>query len=194
VKGTHIAIEVARRLKRRLIIAGNVDTVDEEYFHKMVEPQVDGDLIQYFGEADYYQKRELLANADCLLAPITWDEPFGLFLVEAMACGTPAIAFNRGAASEVILHGETGFIVSSLDEMVESVGEIHRIDRRFCREYVERHFDVSRMAEDYLAAYERILESERSTTKAPAHFFALPLHTPGEVILDKSVADSKVKD
>jgi glycosyltransferase involved in cell wall biosynthesis len=189
-KGTHIAIEVARRLRRRLIITGNVNIPYEDrgYFSKMVEPEIDGDLIQYFGEANYYQKRELLANADCLLAPITWGEPFGLFMVEAMACGTPVIVFDHGAAPEVVLHGKTGFIVNSLDEMVEAVGEVHRIDRRLCREHAERHFDVPRMVDDYLAAYERILEMGRSVIKASANPFDLPPYTAGEVILDKKVA------
>ena len=110
-KGPHLAIEVARRLRRRLIIAGNVDTVDEEYFRTRILPEVDGDQIRYIGEADYHRKRELLARAYCLLAPIIWPEPFGLFFVEAMACGTPVVTFNRGSAPEVVKHGETGFVV-----------------------------------------------------------------------------------
>ncbi len=157
-KSPHIAIQVARRLGRRLIIAGNVATWGEGYFKQRVMPQVNGDIVHFFGEADYEQKRELLANALCLLMPITWPEPFGLAMVEAMACGTPVIAFDRGAAPELIVHGETGFIVSGLDEMVEAVKDIHRIDRRFCREHVELNFDVPRMVDDYLAAYERILK------------------------------------
>ncbi len=195
-KGTHIAIEAAKRLRQRLIIAGtvNIPYEDRGYFSKMVEPEIDGKLICYFGEADYYQKRELLANADCLLAPITWPEPFGLVMVEAMACGTPVVAFNRGAASEVILHGKTGFIVNSLDEMVEAVGEIHRIDRRFCQEYAERHFDVPRMADDYLIVYERILQSKGSIIQPPAHLFDLPPHTVGEITLDRKDAASRVKN
>jgi len=160
-KGPHIAIEVARRLKRRLIIAGNVvSVVDEHYFQQRIMPQVDGDIVQYFGEADSKQKRELLANALCLLMPITWPEPFGLVMVEAMACGTPVIAFARGAAPEIVLHGETGFIVQDVEQMVKAVEEVHRIDRSRCREHVELNFDVPRMVDDYLRAYEWILEAE----------------------------------
>ncbi|MFQ6122644.1 MAG: glycosyltransferase family 4 protein [Dehalococcoidales bacterium] len=156
-KGPHIAIEVAKKTRRRLIIAGNVHSVDEEYFRTMVLPGVDGDQIQYVGEADYHRKRELLAQAYCLLAPITWPEPFGLFFVEAMACGTPVVVFNRGSAPEVVKHGETGFVVDTFDEMADAIDRVHQVDRRRCREYVEDRFDVPRMADDYLRAYERVL-------------------------------------
>ncbi|MBA7593810.1 D-inositol-3-phosphate glycosyltransferase [subsurface metagenome] len=158
-KGPHIAIEVAKRLGRRLIIAGNVDTVDEEYFKQRIMSQVDSDIVQYFGEAGYEEKRELFANAHCLLMPITWPEPFGLVMVEAMACGTPVIASNKGAAPEIVLDGETGFIVENVEQMVEAVGEVNRIDRSRCREHVERNFDVPRMVDDYLRAYNWILET-----------------------------------
>lgn len=159
-KGPHLAIEVAKRLGRRLVLAGNCwDSLEEEYFRTQVLPEVDGDLIQYVGEADYYQKRELFSQAYCLLAPINWEEPFGLFMIEAMACGTPVVAFNRGAAPEVVAHGETGFVVDTLDEMMNAVEEVHRIDPKDCREHVRRNFDVSAKADDYLVAYERILSS-----------------------------------
>jgi glycosyltransferase involved in cell wall biosynthesis len=156
-KGPHLAIEVAKKVGRKLIIAGNVHPVDEEYFQTMVMPGVDGNQIQYVGEADYYQKRKLMSEAYCLLAPITWDEPFGLFLAEAMACGLPVIVFNRGSAPEVVKHGETGFVVNTLDEMANAVELVPRISRRRCREWVEQHFDVPRMVDDYLRAYERVL-------------------------------------
>jgi len=156
-KGAHLAIEVAKKSRRRLIIAGNVHHIDEEYFRTMVLPRVDGDQIQYVGEADYNRKRELLANAYCLLAPITWHEPFDLSFIEAMACGTPVVVFNRGSAPEVVTHGETGFVVDTLDEMVGAVDQVYQIDRRRCREDVEERFDVPRMADDYLSAYERVL-------------------------------------
>jgi len=157
-KGTHLAIQIARRLGRRLIIAGNVDAMDQEYFRTRVTPEVDGDLIRYVGEANYKYKRELLSHACCLLAPITWKEPFGLFLVEAMACGTPVIGFNKGSVPEVVEHGKTGFVVDGPEEMAASVARLHEIDPGRCREHVEQHFDVPRMVDDYAAAYERILE------------------------------------
>ena len=161
-KGPHLAIEVAKRLRRKLIIAGNIHSVDEEYFRTSVMPDIDGNLIRYVGEADYHRKRELLSQAYCLLAPITWPEPFGLFLAEAMACGTPVVVFNRGSAPEVVKHGETGFVVDTLAEMADAVEEVYHIDPRSCREHVERNFDVPRMVDDYLAAYERILYESRA--------------------------------
>jgi glycosyltransferase involved in cell wall biosynthesis len=156
-KGPHLAIEVARKLGMRLIIAGNVDTVDEQYFRKEILPKIDGDQVKYVGEANFEQKIRLMTEAYCLLAPITWSEPFGLFMVEAMACGTPVIVMNYGSAPEVVRHGETGFVVNTLAEMMEAVSRIPQIDRYACRRHVEQRFDVSRMADDYLKAYNKIV-------------------------------------
>jgi glycosyltransferase involved in cell wall biosynthesis len=139
-KGPHLAIQVAQRLEMPLILAGNVHPVDEEYFCTQVLPHVDGSLIQYVGEADYSSKRQLLSRACCLLAPITWPEPFGLFMVEAMACGTPVVVFNRGSAPEVVRHGVTGFVVDTLEEMVEAASQVKRLDPRACRQHVEHYF------------------------------------------------------
>jgi glycosyltransferase involved in cell wall biosynthesis len=157
-KGPHLAIEVARKLGMRLIIAGNVDTTDEQYFRREIIPRVDGDQIKYVGEADFDRKVELMLGAYCLLAPITWPEPFGLFMIEAMACGTPVIVLNQGSAPEVVKHGQTGYVVNSLIEMSDSVSKIDRIDRAACRKHVQKYFDVRRMADDYLKAYERIVQ------------------------------------
>ena len=137
-----------------------MDTVDQQYFQSQVSPQIDGKLIQFVGEADYYQKRQLLSKAQCLVATINWPEPFGLFMVEAMACGTPVVALKRGSAPEVVFHGVTGFVVNTLEEMMDAIGQVKQIDPKRCREYVELRFDVPRMADDYLLAYQRILETE----------------------------------
>jgi glycosyltransferase involved in cell wall biosynthesis len=158
VKGTHLAIEAARRLGKRLIIAAKVDRADRQYFHDIVEPLIDGDLIQFVGEVDGTLKRKLYAGAYCLLVPICWEEPFGLVMAEAMACGTPVIAFARGAATELVVDGETGFLVHDVDGMVKAVRRVDRIDPRRCRRHVEENFSARRMAEGYLALYERIIE------------------------------------
>jgi glycosyltransferase involved in cell wall biosynthesis len=158
-KGPHIAIEVAKRLGRRLIIAGNVNwgTPDEDYYKSCVLPQIDGHQICYIGEADAEQKRELLSKTSCLLAPISWPEPFGLFMVEAQACGTPVIAFQRGAAPEVICNERTGFIVDTIDEMAEMVDRVDAISPYECRAFIEERFNVDRMVDDYLQAYTTIV-------------------------------------
>jgi glycosyltransferase involved in cell wall biosynthesis len=157
-KGAHLAIEMAKKMQTRLIIAGNVDTVDERYFKEEILPKVDGDQIKYVGEVNFEQKTKLLVEAYCLLAPITWPEPFGLFMVEAMACGTPVVAINRGSVPELIRHGETGFVVDTMDEMFTALEKVDLIDRRRCREHVAENFDAPRMIDDYLAAYERVLQ------------------------------------
>ncbi len=165
-KGTHLAIQVAQRLRKRLIIAGNVDEVDQQYFQSQVLPHIDGKLIKFVGEVDYFQKRELLSQAQCLVAPITWAEPFGLFMVEAMACGTPVVVFNQGSASEVVDHGVTGFVVSTLEEMTNAIRIVSHINPARCREHVELRFDVPRMADNYLLAYQEIFEAECGQTSS----------------------------
>lgn len=165
-KGTHLAIELATRLQRPLIIAGNVHTVDEEYYRTLVAPRIDGRLIRYVGEADYATKRHLFSQASCLLAPLTWNEPFGLFMVEAMACGTPVIAMRMGAAPEVVRHGETGFIAEDLDEMAEYLRCLREISPAACRRRAEEHFNVGRMADEYLQVYDRI--SKAASRCSPA--------------------------
>lgn len=155
-KGTHLAIEAARRAGRRLIVAGKVDRVDREYYETAVQPLVDGRDVVFIGEADGETKRELYAQASCLLNPICWEEPFGLVMVEAMASGTPVIAFARGAAPELVVDGETGFLVDNVDSMVEAVEKAGVIDPARCRRHVEDNFDVPVMAENYLRLYEEI--------------------------------------
>ena len=163
-KGTHLAIEVARRLSMPLIIAGKVDRADREYFESMVEPQIDNRRIWFFGEANAKQKRELYASARCLVMPICWEEPFGLAMPEAMACGTPVVVFARGAASEIVVDGETGFLVDDVDGMVNAVRRVREIDPARCRRHVEERFDVPTMIDGYTDVYEKILTqpTERS--------------------------------
>jgi glycosyltransferase involved in cell wall biosynthesis len=171
-KGAHLAIEVARMTGMKLKIAGNVDDVDRDYFLQQILPQVDGSDIEYVGEAGYDMKRALLSRASCLLAPVTWDEPFGLFMAEAMVCGTPVVAFRRGSVPEVVVHGVTGYVVDTLPEMVAAVSRIDGIDPHACRQWVEERFDVPRMADDYLTAYERVLASSGSVWRQPGRLAA----------------------
>lgn len=154
-KGAHLAIKVARKLKRQLVLAGNL--ADKEYFRKEIQPYVDGKMIRSEIEVDDHRKKQLMANADCLLAPLLWDEPFGLFMIEALACGTPVIAFNRGSVPELISDHETGFVVDSVDELIDSIGKISSISPRVCRERVLKNFDAKVMTDNYLTAYRGII-------------------------------------
>ncbi|MBI2942096.1 MAG: glycosyltransferase family 4 protein [Chloroflexi bacterium] len=157
-KGTHIAIDVARVLGQRLVLAGKVDRVDQEYYEREIEPRIDGDLVRYVGEADASQKRSLFSRARCLVHPITWPEPFGLVMAEAMACGTPVVAFRRGAAPELIHHGETGFVVDDFDACCEAIRQVHHISPHRCREHVATRFGVSQMVDGYEALYQRLAD------------------------------------
>ena len=157
-KGPQHAIAVAKRLGRRLILAGKVDKYDAQFFEEVVRPLIDGEQIVYVGEADAAQKREFYKSAKCLLMPLTWEEPFGLVMPEAMACGTPVIAFRRGSAPELIVHGKTGFVVDAVEEMADAVDDCARIDPVECRAHVESTFGPKAMADAYLRIYEDLAE------------------------------------
>ena len=158
-KAPHLAIEAARRAGVRIVIAGKIALPDEqEYFEAVIRPLVDGRNVEFAGEADAKLKRRLYAGARALLLPLQWDEPFGLVIVEAMACGTPAVVFPRGAASEIVADGETGFLVHDVEGMAQAVAErVERIDPWACRAYVESRFAPSALADGYLSLYEKIL-------------------------------------
>lgn len=154
-KGTREAIEIARRAGRRLVIAGIVQ--DRAYFEREVAPAVDGDRVQYIGSVGPDRRDAVLGGALALLHPIAFAEPFGLSVVEAMACGTPTIAFPRGSMPEIVRDGETGFLVPDVDAAVAAVGRVGTLSRRRCREEAERRFSSDRMVEDYLRVYAQIL-------------------------------------
>lgn len=158
-KGAAVAIQAARRSGRTLVLAGKVDQTDVDFFNGHIEPEIDDVRIRYVGEADPDAKRRLLAGADALLFPISWDEPFGLVMIESLACGTPVIGFRRASVPEVIDDGETGFLVDDLDGMVDAIARIPEIDRASCRQAAEARFDVSRMAEDYERHFETLVGS-----------------------------------
>ena len=159
-KGPDLAIEAAKRLRMPLIMAGNVSDLDAEFFHERVKPHIDGELIQYVGEADQVTKRGLLSEARCLLAPVTWAEPFGLFMAESMACGTPVIALRNGSTPEVVRHGVTGYVVDSVAEMADAVANLGNIAPEACRTHVVEEFSIKRMTDRYLDAYETVLSSQ----------------------------------
>jgi glycosyltransferase involved in cell wall biosynthesis len=127
------------------------------YFHEVLEPMIDGARVQFVGEADAELKRELYAGAQALLLPLQWEEPFGLVMIEAMACGTPAIVFPRGAAPELVVDGETGYLVQDVAEMVDAAKRLSAIDPWRCREHVEDNFSPAILADRYLALYQNIL-------------------------------------
>jgi glycosyltransferase involved in cell wall biosynthesis len=157
-KGAHNAIEVARRLESRLILAGKLnEQAEHEYFTKMVEPFL-SDRIYFRGEVDMQTKDELYRRAKCTLFPIQWPEPFGLVMIESMAAGTPVVAFRKGSVPEVIEHGRTGFIVDNVDEMVEAVRHIDEIDPAECRRAAEERFGVGRFVEAHERAYRDLLD------------------------------------
>jgi glycosyltransferase involved in cell wall biosynthesis len=160
-KGPHTAIEVARRLHRPLVLAGNISTLPEElaYFHDVVEPQIDGSLVTYIGPVDDEQKNRLLGNAAALLLPIDWEEPFPVVLPEALLCGTPVVAFRRGGVPEGIAQGRTGFICDTLEDMCVAVGRLGEISRRECRAEAERRFTDSVITDEYERLYTRLVSA-----------------------------------
>jgi len=155
------AIEIARRTKLPLKLAAKVDAVDKAYFDAEIKPMLDDPLIEYVGEIGEDAKDEFLGNAYALLFPIDWPEPFGLVMIEAMACGTPVIAYRQGSVDEVMEDGRSGFVVSTLEEAVQAVHRVADLDRAECRRVFERRFTAAQMASDYLRVYERVIAGYR---------------------------------
>jgi glycosyltransferase involved in cell wall biosynthesis len=167
-KGPETAISLARAAAMPLKIAAKVDRADQAYFDFKVRPLIDGKAIEFVGEIAEQQKAAFLGNAAALLFPICWPEPFGLVIIEAMACGTPVIAFRGGSVPELIEDGITGFVVDSYDEAVSAIQRIATIDRRGVRAGFERRFTARRMAEDYLRIYEALAQPNISQALASA--------------------------
>ena len=160
-KGVETAIHIALRTGMPLKIAAKIDAVDQAYFNERIRARLNHPLIEYVGEVDERGKNALLGGAWALLTPIAWPEPFGLVMIEAMACGTPVIAFRRGSVPEVMADGVTGYIVSNASEAVAATERIEAIDRRACRQYFERRFTARHMAENYLRVYTGLIEGRR---------------------------------
>ena len=153
IKGTHTAVEVAKRGGRPLVIAGNVPDDQQDFFQEQIEPHLDGRRIQYVGPVDDEQKNELLGRAAAFLMPIEWEEPFGIVMAEAMACGTPVIGTRRGSVPEVVEHGTTGFVCDSVESMVDAVGRVDTINRADCRSRCEQMFSQTAVVDGYVDLY-----------------------------------------
>jgi glycosyltransferase involved in cell wall biosynthesis len=151
------AIRIARAVGIPLKIAAKIDRVDKEYFEATIEPMLGGADIEFIGEIDERRKSSFLGDARALLFPIDWPEPFGLVMIEAMACGTPVLAFRNGSVSEVIDEGVTGFVVDSEEEAVRKLGALLALDRGRVRRRFEERFTASRMAGDYLKLYKGLV-------------------------------------
>ncbi|OHA15512.1 MAG: hypothetical protein A3H57_00395 [Candidatus Taylorbacteria bacterium RIFCSPLOWO2_02_FULL_43_11] len=162
-KGVHFAIEAAEVLDLPLIIAAKLETVDVPYFREYVEPRL-SEHIRWVGQVDESERNKLMSEALCFLHPVTWREPFGLTMIEAMACGCPVIAFNLGSIPEVVKNGETGFVVSSIDGMIDAILNIDSIDRETCRKHALLNFNARIMTDGYEAIYTKILsDSEKKS-------------------------------
>jgi glycosyltransferase involved in cell wall biosynthesis len=160
-KGVHNAIEVAQQLNLPLIIAAKLEQVDRPYFREYVEPFLTED-IKWIGEVSESERNQLMSKALCFLHPITWREPFGLTLIEAMACGCPVVAFDKGSIPEVVDNGVTGFVVQDIDAMIDAVKNINTIDRHTCRHYALEKFNARQMADGYEEIYRTILAKRQA--------------------------------
>jgi glycosyltransferase involved in cell wall biosynthesis len=166
IKGTHTAIDVAKRAGIPLKIAGEVQPVYRDYFEAKIRPQLDGNFIEYVGRADLQAKNELLGNSVAMLFPIQWNEPFGLVMIESMACGTPVLALRGGSVAEVVANNVSGFVCRSASDIVKHIEPAASLAPASVRRYVEDRFSLERMVSQYLALYTRILQGEAD--QAPA--------------------------
>ncbi|MCK4918991.1 MAG: glycosyltransferase family 4 protein [Candidatus Pacebacteria bacterium] len=157
-KGAHIAVQAAKRAKVKLKLAGSYEGC-EEYFKKKIKPYLKKGEIEYVGIVNPVKRNQLLGGAKAILVPIQWEEPFGLIMTEAMACGTPVIGFNRAAVPEIVKDKKTGFVVEDVKEMVRAIKKIDEISRIECREHAEKFFTVEKMADGYEKVYEKAIKS-----------------------------------
>lgn len=154
-----MAVQAASELGEKLILAGEIRENEREFLDREVFPYIDGENIKFIGEVDHEEKSKLYAGAKALLFPIRWNEAFGLVQAEALACGTPIIAFPNGSVPEVIEDGKTGFIVDDLDGVKESIKNINQISREYCRQQAEKRYDVSVMGKQYEELFESLVEN-----------------------------------
>ena len=168
VKGTHLAIQVAKKAGVPLKIAGEIQPMFRPYYDAEVKPHIDGKFIEYIGEADLEEKNELLGNATAMLFPIQWDEPFGLVMIEAMACGTPVIALPGGSVPEIVKDEVSGFVCRNLNEMADKVKHLGQFDPAQVRKYAENTFSLARMVQQYVQIYECVLGEIASNRETSA--------------------------
>ena len=160
------AIEIAKQVGMPLKIAAKIDRVDKDYFDLVIAPLLRNSLVEFVGEIGDVEKDEFLGNAYALLFPIDWLEPFGSVMIEAMACGTPVIAYRGGAVPELVEHGHNGFVVERLEDAVEAVRHLAQLGRKRCREVFEQRFTASRMAHDYVQQFERLIARNQEVSEA----------------------------
>lgn len=178
-KGVHHAIAAARATDRRLLIAAKLQEAKElAYFHDRIEPMLGGDVI-YVGEVDRFTKRRLLAGADALINPITWPEPFGLVMVEAIASGTPVVAFRQGAAPEIVDDGVNGYLCDDEADLVHALERLGEIDRQTVRHTFERRFTAERMVRQHIDLYEAMIEGRPGHPEAGIPLASAPGQVPG---------------
>ncbi len=182
-KGTHEAILAAKAAGEKIIFAGVVDKYQKlsvEYFETKVKPLIDDDQVVYLGPADMKMKNKLFGGAKAFLNPISWEEPFGMVMVEAMACGTPVISYNRGAASELIKNNKTGFLVKNRREMIKAIGKLDQIKRKDCRKHIEEKFSPIAAAKKHIEIYKKEMELIKINTKENGYvsFHEKPLVIP----------------
>ena len=165
-KGIEQAIAIARQAGMPLKIVAKIDQVDRAYFQSVVQPLLDDPLVEYLGEMGERDKNAFLGQAYALLFPIDWPEPFGLVMIEALACGTPVIAYGRGSVPEVLEDGVTGWIVAGRDDAIQAIAQVSTLSRRRCRQTFEARFSATRMTQDYLQIYQQLLEPRTKRTAA----------------------------
>lgn len=166
VKGTHLAIDVAKRSGIPLKIAGEVQPLFKDYFESAIKPHIDGKFIEFVGEADMAAKNELLGGSIAMLFPIQWNEPFGLVMIESMMCGTPVLALPGGAVDEVVHDGVSGFVCKDTDVLVERVADVSALSPASVRKYAEKYFSTGRMVDEYLSLYREITGRELKASAA----------------------------
>lgn len=156
-KGAHLAIDAARQTGWPLQLAGKIDRVDRAYYDQKIAPHINGVQIRYIGELDHKQKTDFLANAAAVLHPVQWPEPFGLVMIEAMACGTPVLALKNGSIPEIVQDGISGFVCETQDDLIQAVAKIPELDRHQCRKIAEDRFSLNKMVDAHVELYEKLL-------------------------------------